>query len=373
MDTTDLTSPEFWDSDTCHVMVNDRDAGAVAQSETLRSWCSSHNDLQGHLLFATSGSTGEGKWVALSRRAILASARAVNVHLNATENDHWLLALPTFHVGGIGIIARAHLASCGMSVYDETWDAAGFHKALAQGVTLTSLVPTQLHDLVSLGFLAPTCLRAVLIGGGALDDKTYQKAIGLGWPVMETYGMTEACSQIATAGLSDRKLKILPCWQTRIETGGNLSIKGAPLLTCYLKVNDGQVRQDSPLTDGWFTTSDRAEIENDYLVFRGRSDRCVKVLGELVDLAGVETKLQTMLGDIQVAVIALPDDRKSNRLVLCAEQAGDARFKKTLDDYNLTCVPVARVESVSWIDEIPRSDLGKVRYSELTQRIADKN
>ena len=123
MDSARLTSSEFWQSDACHVMVNDRDAAAVVQAEVLTHWCEGNDDLAGHLLFSTSGSTGVGKWVALSRPALLASAQAVNVHLGVREDDHWLLALPTFHVGGMGIVARTYLADCGLSYYDSAWDA----------------------------------------------------------------------------------------------------------------------------------------------------------------------------------------------------------------------------------------------------------
>ena len=106
METAYLKSPEFWQSDECHVMVNDRDSGAVVQSEMLNRWCDGRAQLRGHLLFSTSGSTGNSKWVALSRRAIMTSAEAVNEHLQVTPHDHWLLALPTFHVGGMGVVAH---------------------------------------------------------------------------------------------------------------------------------------------------------------------------------------------------------------------------------------------------------------------------
>lgn len=371
MDTAHLTSPEFWESDACHVMVNRRDPVAVEQFVLLRQWCADNARLRGHLLFATSGSTGGGTWVALSRQALLASAQAVNEHLGVTEDDHWLLALPTFHVGGMGIIARARLASCGLSVYDDVWDAKKFHRALSQNVTLTSLVPTQLADIVSVGLKSPEPLRAVLVGGGALPDAVYDQAAELGWPVLETYGMTEAASQVATASVGDRTLRILPCWQTRTEPDGRLSIKGEPLLTAYVKLTDGRVVSENPLAERWFTTSDRAEIAGNVLVFQGRSDRCVKVLGELVDLDNVEKRLRDMLEGGEVAVVTLPDARKGSALVACLESLSDpAAAQRVVDDYNLTCSPVARVNSVSFLGAFPRSSLGKIRYAELQQRVS---
>ncbi|MGA8808880.1 MAG: AMP-binding protein, partial [Thermoanaerobaculia bacterium] len=66
--------------------------------------------LEAHVFVATSGSTGDIKLVALSKRAILASAAAVNERLNVTARDVWAAVLPTFHVGGLGVYARCHLA-----------------------------------------------------------------------------------------------------------------------------------------------------------------------------------------------------------------------------------------------------------------------
>src|ERR1051326_1318394 len=66
--------------------------------------------LEAHVFVATAGTAGAIKLVALSKRAILASAAAVNARLNATRDDVWSHVLPPFHVGGIGINARAHLS-----------------------------------------------------------------------------------------------------------------------------------------------------------------------------------------------------------------------------------------------------------------------
>ena len=227
MGTSDLTTSGFWGSDQCHVMVNPRDARALEDAKTLLPWVQSEESLAGHILFSTSGSTGGSKWVAISRSALLASARAVNTHLGASGNDRWLRALPDFHVGGMGIFARCYEAGCACVSLEGKWSPAGYHSlACDEGITLSSLVPTQLVDLVSADLPSPPTLRAVLIGGGRLDDAIYQKAIALGWPVMETYGMTEASSQVATTTLNTRQLEILPCWQADQISEGELKLKG---------------------------------------------------------------------------------------------------------------------------------------------------
>jgi len=126
--------------------------------------------LPAHVWLATSGSTGSAKWVALSKKALLTSAKAVNAHLQSTAKDCWINPLPYFHVGGLGIYARSYLAKSKMIAYEEKWNPHTFVlQANANQATLSSLVPTQLYDIVKEGLTAPKSLRAIIIGGGSLS------------------------------------------------------------------------------------------------------------------------------------------------------------------------------------------------------------
>ncbi|HET8773411.1 MAG TPA: AMP-binding protein, partial [Thermoanaerobaculia bacterium] len=119
-----------WLSADSHVLLNPR-----MPEEERRRLESLVVDLPGHVWLSTSGTTGALKLTALSKRALLASAAAVNRHLQSDDRDVWLCVLPTFHVGGLGIYARAFLS--GARVVTSGWE----------GVTLASLVPAQVSDL----------------------------------------------------------------------------------------------------------------------------------------------------------------------------------------------------------------------------------
>ncbi|HEU5163432.1 MAG TPA: AMP-binding protein, partial [Thermoanaerobaculia bacterium] len=158
--------------------------------------------LAAHVWVTTSGSSGALKLVALSKKAILASAAAANRHLEARRRDVWLSPLPDFHVGGIGIRARAALTTSAVVKLDR-WSVQAFADlAEEEDVTLTALVPAQVADLVATGAQAPRALRAIVVGGGALEPRLYRDARKLGWPLLPSYGLTEACSQVATAPLA---------------------------------------------------------------------------------------------------------------------------------------------------------------------------
>src|SRR5690349_2632783 len=108
-----------WTSAESHVLLNPR--MPREEEMRLRSFVT---DLPGHLWLSTSGTTGALKLTALSKQAMLASAAAVNRHLQSNAKDVWYCVLPLFHVGGLGILARAFLS--GASVTRSNWDAREF-------------------------------------------------------------------------------------------------------------------------------------------------------------------------------------------------------------------------------------------------------
>ncbi|MEA2488547.1 MAG: o-succinylbenzoate---CoA ligase, partial [Acidobacteriota bacterium] len=191
-----------WQSAETHLLLNPR--LPEEERRRLEQFAAAAPTLPAHVLLATSGTTGALKLTALSKQGLLASAAAVNRHLESTAADIWCCVLPTFHVGGLGIYARAHLS--GAEVISMAWDPVRFAE---QAVTLSALVPAQVRDLLQGGLTPPSSLRAIVIGGGAMSQALYRDALTAGWPVLPSYGMTECCSQIATARPGSPELILL--------------------------------------------------------------------------------------------------------------------------------------------------------------------
>ncbi|MGZ8867916.1 MAG: AMP-binding protein, partial [Thermoanaerobaculia bacterium] len=212
-----------WSSAETHLLLNPR--LPAGEREKLERLAEAVPGLRGHVWVATSGSSGALKLVALSKDAILSSAAAVNDHLDARPGDVWGRVLPSFHVGGLGIDARAALTGSRVEAFG--WDPRRF---AAGGFTLSSLVPAQVRDLVSAGLRAPRDLRAIVVGGGNLSDDLYSAGRELGWPLLPSYGLSEAASQVATATLQSKELRILRHIQVRIDDG-RIALSGASLLT----------------------------------------------------------------------------------------------------------------------------------------------
>lgn len=330
--------------------------------------------LAGHVLFETSGSTGNPKWVALSKQALLASAAAVNRHLGVTRESCWGLALPLNHVGGFGVAARAYETGCDLQIFNRRWDAREFRDWLERTeITHTSLVPTQVHDLVKANLTSPAALLAIVVGGGHLDALTGQAARDLGWPVLASYGMTEAGSQIATQGLDQlhapyqpAPIPLLPIWEATTTPENLLAISGPALFSGYL--SGGKF---TPRETGWHTTSDRAILENRRLTPLGRADALVKILGELVDPEAIERELldmsQGQLAPGTFAVVAIPDERAGHGLVPVFESSvSPSVIASVLSLYQAQAPGFRRLQPAAVIGKFPRSELGKLRRTELS-------
>ncbi len=362
-----------WDASSTEILLNPR--LPTDEAARVRSLMDGIPRLPAHVWLTTSGSTGRLKPVALSKRALLVSAAAVNRHLNSDARDVWLNVLPTFHVGGLGIHARAHLSGAPVVTLD-TWDVSAFGLRLsANRVTLTALVPAQVFDLVQERRRPPATLRAVVVGGGPLDAAVYRDARRLNWPLLPSYGATECCSQIATADLPslDRDafpaLSLLSHAAARSDAHGRLSIRSDALFTGYAT----EAGLDDPKQDSWWRTDDRGTVDGRTLTVHGRADDTVKVGGELVALPALEDRLTRVCREtdppVDAALVALPDERLGSALHLAVATTDPTVADRLLRAFNAGILPFERARSAQCMAAIPRTPLGKVARAELARRL----
>lgn len=312
----------------------------------------------------SSSSTGAIKLVYLSMQAFLVAANSVNNHLQINEKDYWLNPLPRFHVGGLSIGARCFLSGAKEEIVGK-WDVRAFYAALNLDVTITSLVPTQVYDLVNNKMESPPSLRLVLLGGGAISQDLYTKAIELGWPLLPSYGMTETCAMMAGASLSHIFSLEIPPMElldhvSLTEVEEKFSIKSDSLFNGYLWVYpSGDFNwQERPSP---FVLDDRIELKGKQIKILGRQSELIKVLGESVNIRDLEHRLTTLL-QAPCAVVAIPDERRSYRLQLFIEKEHSSR---TLEEINCNLMPFERIDKVYWYPSFPRTALGKVIKSEF--------
>lgn len=329
---------------------------------------------KGHFFIASSGTTKKDgddlKLVALSKSSILESAKAVNKHLNATLEDIWLICLPPFHVGGLGILARAILTNSHV-ISLEKWDPKIFQELIStQLITLTSLVPAQVYDLVLHQFRAPKSLRGLIVGGGAINQQLYEKALHLGWPLLLSYGLTECCSQVATSFHKSNSLSILQHVEAKVSPDGYLMLKSESLLTAYIFVSLNQIKIIDPKVDGWFTTEDLAKIDNNSLKVLGRTSDFIKIGGEGVNFSYLEKRLEEIKLHQQIkhdaVLIALEDDRLGFMVHLVTTHP---ECTSLVEDFNASVMPYERIRKTHLVDKIPRTALNKLCKAALLKKL----
>jgi O-succinylbenzoic acid--CoA ligase len=366
-----------WDSAANQLLLNPR--MPKEQMLRLQKILEECNWLKGHIWLCSSGSTStasdQNKLIALSKEAILVSARAVNQFLNSTARDTWVNPLPVFHVGGLSIHARAFLSGAKLSVYSDKWDVKSFYELLkAANATLTSLVPAQVFDLVRAQLKAPDSIRAAVVGGGFLEQKLYLEAKALGWQLLPSYGMTECSSQIATAIPDSRELKILPHVELKIDQGGRICIKSEALLTTYAIETSTGFSYIDPKINGWLQTSDLGRISNGYLEILGREGDFIKVGGESVELIRLDQILERIKIEQSVAfdlaLIPFPDSRLGHLIhLVVATDADNEAVQRLVDSFHAQVLPFERIRNIHKGVSIPRSPLGKLLRKRLIEQL----
>lgn len=330
-------------------------------------------------------SVNQVKCLAVTKDALFESAQAVNNFLLVTKRDRWSIEIPTYHIGGFAILARAYLS--GSSVYkSSSWNAKRFTKrVMDKKITLTSLVPTQVFDLVEQKLRAPKCLRAAVIGGGALDQNLYRLGRELGWPLLPSYGLTECASQVATASLSTLEstsypgLTVLPHAQVRLDDQ-KISLQCKSLCQWIATVNQAEVfTLEEPLRRGWYATEDLGEWVGPQIAGRpqslkilGRRDDVVKIYGVLVSVPQVESDFKLAAvragekAGSSIAVVARQEGREGARLYAVVDQKKSLDSLRTvLKTYNASVNGPYRVHDVLYVAKIPRTSLGKIKRAEL--------
>src|SRR5262249_41122831 len=210
--------------------------------------------------------TGRPKAARLTVGAFDALARASGANLGPRPGDRSLCNLPLFHVGGLGMAVRCAHDGATLVVHPR-FDAEAVVRAVREdGITHLSLVARTLEECLDAG-LQPGRLRAVLAGGGPVPPALVERACGAGIPVLLTYGLTEACSQVTTErpGEADGRTAgmPLPGLEVRSLDGegrpvpeggeGTIAVRGPTLMRGYL---DDDAASAAALRGGWLHTGD---------------------------------------------------------------------------------------------------------------------
>ena len=354
------------------------------------------------LILFTSGTSGESKAVQLSHRAVAAAAQAAVTRLGLNPADTWLACLPMDHIGGASIVLRAAL--CGYRlVFTERFSTDVVTNLIDHaGITGLSVVPTMLHRLIEQRGTRPwpATLRCLLTGGGPLSRELIARSTALGLAPCETYGLSEACSQVCT--LAPAEAAAHPGSAGRPVDGmavtirspdgdtlsagisGQICIRGASLFDGYvLPAPKGHaahcaIRENAAFDAMeshpaiWHPTGDLGWMDADgFLHILGRLDDMIISGGENIAPAEIEAALERHPGIAAAGVYGLPD-AEWGHIVAAALVARDqpvsadeiqAFLRTQLSRFQ-------RPRHLAWVPSLPTTATGKIQRSRLREWVS---
>lgn len=352
----------------------------------------------------TSGTTGDPKGVVYSHRSQLLHTLSIGLADGPafSERDTVLPVVPMFHANAWGMPYACAGFGCRLVLAGPAPQPRDILELLErERVTFASGVPT-----VWTGVLAElerdpgrydlSSVRKVLIGGAAVPPSLIARLAKFGLEVMQGWGMTET-SPVGTLSLLKPEMLTLPledqirirakqgrpapCVELRIvseqgaevpadgRTMGELQIRGPWVVGQYYE----DARNAEAFADGWFRTGDVATIDAEgYIQIADRTKDLVKSGGEWISSVELENALMAHPQVVEAVVIAVPDEKWSERPLACVVlKEGAAGTVGEADLRNVLAAKFPRwwvPDRFVFLEAIPKTSVGKFDKKALRER-----
>ncbi len=330
----------------------------------------------------TSGSEGTPKGVVLSHGNLLNNIDQVTANIPLVSSDSVFNALPMFHSFGLTGGTLMPLIK-GVSVY--LYPSPLHYRIIPEVIysessTILFGTPTFLGAYAN--YAHPYdffSLRYIFSGAERLSEAVrtqYNERFGI--RIFEGYGATETSPVLAVNNPFYTKMgtvgRFVPGVEYRldaipgIEEGARLFVKGPNVMKGYLKIDQPGVLQ--PLESEWYDTGDIVQVDSQgFISIKGRAKRFAKIGGEMVSLTAIEQVLDAKWRDNQHSVIAIPDAKKGERLILFTtlsslekDQLFEALRSSGLSELSFP-------KEIRILNKLPVLGSGKVDVQELTKSI----
>jgi O-succinylbenzoic acid--CoA ligase len=239
------------------------------------------------------------------------------------------------------------------------------------GATIASLVPTMLARFVEAGSAPNAALRIALLGGAAASPTLVEKGRALGWPLVVTYGLTEACSHVTLGTISRVGLDVgrpIPGTEVRI-VDEQITVRSPTLFSGY--VDQGPLPLDA---DGFYPTGDLGELDDEgRLVIHARRTDLVVTGGENVYPRELELLVEEIQGVREAAVFGVPDETWGQLVALAVViEPGGPDLASIVASLKQRTAPHKRPRLGAVVDSLPTNTLGKLvrpRLAEIVPRL----
>ena len=337
----------------------------------------------------TAGTTGRPKGALITHRMNLFNAINIGMTTRLTCDSTHLTILPTFHTGGLNLLANPCFHLGGTTVVQRAFEPGvtlGLLSDPALDITHFFGVPASYLFMGQHPAFADADLsRLVYAGvGGAPAPlpllelwKTKGCALTQGWGMTETgpsgivLGADKVIEKQGSCGLPVMHLeaRIADAGGREVEPGqtGELLVRGPSITPGYW--NRPEATEEA-WRGGWFHTGDAARQDPDgyfYIVDRWK-DMYISG-GENVYPAEVENAIYGLEGVAEAAVIGVPDERwgEVGRAIVVLKPGASLTEDQVLDHCRSQLARFKVPRSVVFAEVLPRNAAGKVLKRELEE------
>jgi len=328
------------------------------------------------MLAYTSGTTGRPKGAVLSHGNLLAGVEAVRLAWRWTGEDRLALALPLFHMHGLGVGLHGTLVAGASAVLVPRFEPeALFDAVIGESATLFFGVPTMYARLAASPRVAALGRLRLCVSGSAPLDPALHRRIGAatGQAVLERYGMTETVMLVSNPYDGERRAGTvgwpLPGVELRLAGAADeaeILVRGPNVFSGYWDRPDATAEAFD--ADGWFATGDIGRVDNGYLRIVGRAKELIITGGFNVYPREVEDVLLAHPGVAEAAVVGVPSAEWGETVVAAVVRAaGDDSDPDALIAWcreRLARFKCPR--EIRFVEALPRNAMGKV----LRDRVA---
>lgn len=324
----------------------------------------------------TSGTTGAPKGVELTQHNLAAGAQAVIEAWQWTPADRLVLALPLFHMHGLGVGLHGTLSAGASAVLLNRFSVDGVLDAIDRFAgTMFFGVPTMYRRLAdSEGVATLAELRLCVSGSAPLDANLHRELQErAGVVVLERYGMTETLMNLSNPFDGERRPgsvgRPLPRVEVRLEPEGRgeILLRGPNVFSGYWRNPEAT---EAAFTDGWFRTGDIAEVDDDgYYRIVGRSKELIITGGYNVSPREIDEVLESRPEIAEAAAAGVADDDLGEVVHAWVVPAANIDAKAVVAAANAVAgQELARYKvphQIHVVDALPRNALGKIQRHRL--------
>jgi acyl-CoA synthetase (AMP-forming)/AMP-acid ligase II len=344
------------------------------------------------LVIYSSGTTGRPKGVLLSQRALVNHASNLAPAFPFADGDANLVAMPLFHVGGIGY-ALFGIRAGAPTIMTREPDAAALIGALRAGASHAFFVPPVIARFLDAGEAASAAfagLRYIVYGAAPMPLPLLHRALST-WPdtkFVQVYGQTELCGAVTALSDADHRDSVRPELQLSAgkavlgceirvvdpESGnplpagepGEIWVRGNQNMSGYL--NRPEATAETITSDDWVRTGDIGRLDaSDYVYIEDRLKDMIITGGENVYGPEVESLLIEHPSVTDAAVIGVPDDfwGESVKAIVVTDSQIDAKDIIEFCRRHLAGFKCPR--TVDFVPELPRNASGKILKNTLRE------